>query len=43
MHVTVYEMREVMPTVDLTVIDRGVVARRLVMLTKGAVLGLDCV
>ena len=43
MHATVYEIREVMPTIDLTVIDRGVVARRLVMLTKGAVLGTDCV
>ena len=32
-----------MPTFDLTVIDRGVVARRLIMLTKGAVLGTDCV
>ena len=40
---TVYEAREVIPTYDLTVIVRGVVARRLVMLTKGAVLGTDCV
>ena len=40
---TVYEAREVVPTVDLTVIDRGVVARRLVMQTKGSVLGTDCV
>jgi hypothetical protein len=38
-----YEAREVVPTTDLTVIDSGVVARRLVMLTKGAVLGTDCV
>ena len=31
------------PTIELTVIDRGVVARRLVMLTKGAVMGTDCI
>ena len=43
MHATIYETREVIPTYDLTVIDRGVVARRLVILTKGAVLGTDCV
>ena len=28
-----------MPTYDLTVLDRGCVARRLIMLTKGAYLG----
>lgn len=38
----VFEAREVLPTVDLTVISKGLAARRLVIHTKGAVLGMVC-
>ena len=39
----VYEAREVLPTVDLTVIMKGMAARKLKLFTKGATLGTDCV
>lgn len=38
-----YEQREILPTFDLTIIDRGVATLRLVMLTKGKTFGKDCV
>lgn len=39
----VFEAREIIPTGDLTIIDRGVASLRLVMLGKGMALGKDCV
>ena len=39
----VYDVREVLPTVDLTVITKGMAARKLRIFTKGAALGTDCV
>ena len=40
---SVFEAREILPTSDLTIIDRGVASLRLVMLGKGSALGKDCV
>ena len=39
----VYESRELLPTADLTILSKGMAARRLRIYTKGAVLGTDCV
>jgi len=39
----VYEAREVLPFVDLTVIAKGMAARKLRIFSKGATLGTDCV
>lgn len=39
----VYEARETLPTVDLTVVMKGMAARRLRIHSKGTVLGTDCV
>ena len=39
----VYEAREQMPVTDLTVITMGITARRLLISTKGDVLGIDCI
>jgi len=38
----VYEAREVLPCSDLTVLEKGMAAKRLFIFTKGAVLGTDC-
>lgn len=43
MGVSVYESQELVPTDDLTIITKGMVAMRLHILGKGAVLGLDCI
>ena len=40
--IAVYEMKEIVPTYDLTIIDRGVATLRLAMLTKGMAFGQDC-
>ena len=39
----VYDVREVLPTIDLTVIMKGMAARKLRIFAKGATLGTDCV
>lgn len=39
----VYEAREVLPTVDLTVISSGMAARRLLIFSKSSVLGTECI
>jgi len=39
----VYETREVLPTVDLTVVSSGMAARRLLIFAKGSVLGTECI
>ena len=39
----VYDVKEVLPTVDLTVVMKGMAARKLRIYTKGATLGTDCV
>ena len=38
-----YEAREKLPTVDLTVITKGMAARKLRIFTKGSTLGTDCI
>ena len=43
MYSAVYEAREALPTIDLTVIVKGMAARRLLIFTKGGVLGSDVV
>ena len=43
LHGAVYEAREVLPTVDLTVVMKGMAARKLRIFSKGSILGADCV
>ena len=43
MGVSVYEAQEMVPTDDLTILTKGLVALRLRILGKGAVLGSDCI
>tara|TARA_B110001452_G_C15232388_1_gene426830 strand:+ start:798 stop:2603 length:1806 start_codon:yes stop_codon:yes gene_type:complete len=43
MGVSVYEAQEMVPTEDLTIITKGMVALKLHILGKGAVLGIDCI
>jgi len=38
-----YEKREIVPTHDLTIMDRGMATLRLVVLSKGETFGQDCV
>ena len=43
LHGAIYEAREVLPTVDLTVVMKGMAARKLRIFSKGSILGADCV
>lgn len=43
MKAAVYEAKELLPVVDLTVITKGIVAINLVMKRRGRVLGVDCI
>merc|ERR1719409_1306463 len=43
LHGAVYETRETLPTVDLTVLMKGMAAMKLRIFSKGTVLGTDCV
>ena len=43
LHSHIFEAREVLPQVDLTVITKGMAARKLRIFSTGTVLGTDCV
>ena len=40
---TIYDMREMLPIINLTAVTKGMAAKRMQIFSRGAVLGTDCV